>query len=46
MAAFGGQIAAKDLNVRAAEMKTATGTKKVSPDRMTTIRQMQHYEDN
>ena len=33
------QIAAQD-------MKTATGVTKVSPDRLTTIRQVRHYEDN
>ena len=33
------QVAAKD-------MKTATGVTKVSPERLTTIRQVRHYEDN
>lgn len=27
-------------------MKTATGVTKVSPERLTTIRQVRHYEDN
>jgi len=27
-------------------MKTITGVTKVSPERVTTIRQMRHYEDN
>ena len=53
MAAFGGQIASTRLggstnrkSTMAAELPTATGLTKVSPDRITTIRQMRHFEDN
>ena len=56
MAAFGGQIASARNNIDSAgrrlsqmaapDMPTATGVTKVSPDRLTTIRQVKHYEDN
>ena len=34
------------MQVAAKDMKTATGVTKVSPERLTTIRQVRHYEDN
>ena len=52
MAAFGGQIAVEQSArgasqiTKAKDMKTATGVTKVNPDRITTIRQVRHYEDN
>ena len=51
MATFGGQIAAEQGRgnsqiVRAKDMKTATGVKTIDPSRVTTIRQVRHYEDN
>ena len=52
MAAFGGQIAAEQgargnsQIVKAKDMPTATGVKKADPSRITTIRQVRHYEDN
>ena len=58
MAAFGGQIAAasergSSMNARATlhplaakDMPTATGVTKINPERLTTIRQVRHYEDN
>ena len=57
MAAFGGQIATaasmgvdastgRRQTLGAAELPTSTGLTKVSPDRLTTIRQVRHFEDN
>ena len=51
MAAFGGQIAAEKARgnsqiIKAKDMPTATGVKAVDPTRLTTIRQVKHYEDN
>lgn len=55
MASIGGQIAGdmegsvkggRIVPMHAAEMPTATGLKKAKPERLTTIRQVNHYEDN
>ena len=52
MAAYGGVIAAEQgargnsQIVKAKDMKTATGVKSIDPSRITTIRQVRHYEDN
>ena len=52
MAAYGGVIAAEQgargnsQIIKAKDMKTATGVKTIDPSRITTIRQVRHYEDN